>query len=109
VSKKIPDRRAAIEGEKFLHKPARHEAEMPRAMAKAICEPTIGTVAPRGPGNDGRWYCLSCGELLLNNLEKDLHCDRRQSKNSKLIESLGEPAKHVLGWFSHTSGTIEVP
>jgi len=58
--RKIPDRRAAIEGEVFT---------LPR-------KPGLQVVQPKAEGNDptnGRWVCISCGVLLQHNLEKDLH------------------------------------
>jgi hypothetical protein len=104
--RKIPDRRAAIEGEVFT---------LPRKEGLQV-------VQPKAEGNDhtnGRWVCISCGILFQNNLEKDLHCGHKPSgcylrtylktRPGGLEAPIGSRAYHVLAWYSFDTGNVEVP
>lgn len=49
-------------------------------------------VEPKGPGQAGQWFCVTCGDLPRNNLEANGHAE-----------------KHKLAWRSFDSGKIEAP
>lgn len=88
----IPDRRAATEGEAY-------------GLGKKV--------APKSPGNRGRWYCITCEAALDHNMAKDIHCGRKRPRGSALkpggSKAPGQPARHVLGWLSFETGKVEVP
>jgi hypothetical protein len=95
--RKIPDRRAAIEGEVFT---------LPQKAGLQV-------VQPKAEGKEGRWVCISCGVLLQHNLEKELHCGRKPKRVGNLPGGpkapIGERAHHVLAWYSFETGNVEVP
>lgn len=93
--RKIPDRRAANVGEKFMWRGIEH------------------TVQHRGEMKAGRWFCISCAVGLAHNAEKDSHCNESRRRGTRTQpggpEASGEQAKHVLAWLSVDSGNFEVP
>lgn len=92
---KTPDRRVATLGEAFIWHGAARKVEA------------------KSDGKNGKWVCISCGEPLAHNLEKDLHCARRRPAGLDHMPggvfTRGERAKHVLAWFSFESNRYEVP
>jgi len=96
------ERRAAVEGEKFLW---------------PVSDGVGGTdvemvVRAKSPGEEGRWWCLPCGVACAHNLEKDSHCAGPAPRGVKrrLLLSLGDArSRHVLAWRNYTSGHVEVP
>lgn len=96
--------------------PDRRKAEVgePYALKNYAGKPFItGTVKPKTEGQAGQWCCISCGVVLGNNLEKDIHCGRPRARNSQDkpggAKAPGQKAKHVLAWRSFDSGEVEVP
>ena len=101
------ERRAAVEGEKFVW------MEGDPGSGDASGMEVEMEVRPASPGKEGRWWCLSCGKVLEHNLDRDLHCQGsapRGFPNRRLRLELGDHrARHVLGWRNFSSGFVEVP
>lgn len=93
------ERRAAVEGEKFVWKEGSTDIEL--------------EVRPKTPGDEGRWWCVSCGVVCEHQLDRDLHCQepgKRGFPKRRLRLELGDVrARHVLAWRNFCSGTVEVP
>lgn len=118
------ERRAAVEGEKFVWMEGDPDSGMEVEME----------VRPASPGKEGRWWCISCGKVLAHNLDRDMHCQKKEADSQQLTASdpdldparaasrkpqasfrrltleLGDHrARHVLGWRNFSSGFVEVP
>lgn len=89
---KIPDRRAAIAGERWQRA---SEGEL--------------EVKPKTEGNQGQWICIRCDIPLSNNMEKDFHCSSPAQGRNRMTLVKGAEARHVLAWRSFVSGETEVP
>jgi hypothetical protein len=96
----VHERRAAVEGEKFLWREGdttEHEL----------------VVRPASPGREGRWWCISCGVAFADNLDRDLHCGKGGKHGHgrrKITFELGDKrARHVLAWRNWATGQVEVP
>jgi len=91
----VPDRRAAVEGERFK------------------INGTLAIVKAKTEGDKGLWVCISCCEELANNMQKDFHCNGKRKRGTKSApggkEGSGPEARHVLAWLSFASGNYEVP
>lgn len=92
---RIPDRRAAIAGERYTWR------------GESL------TVQPTSPGDEGYWVCLTCEEAFANNLQKEFHCALPRPRRSALrpggAQATGERARHVLAWFSYATNQVEAP
>jgi hypothetical protein len=92
------DRRPAEAGERFAWKEGGASIEL--------------VVREKGPGTEGRWWCISCGEVLEHNLAKDLHCQgrgKRRADRRMTFETGDRRARHVLAWRNFQTGHVEVP
>ena len=102
---KQPDRRPAVAGEQFYITNERHL----RAFGVSSSTEPV-TVEPKGEGNEGQWFCISCCQALMNNMDKDTHCAGRAAKKSALVKkATAASARHVLAWRSTVSGNVEAP
>lgn len=52
-------------------------------------------VEPKGAGQAGQWFCITCGDLPQNNMSAQIHADDHRT--------------HRLAWRSFDSGKIEAP
>lgn len=96
------ERRAAVEGERFLWTEG-------GAAAGADVELVVRA---KSDGKEGRWWCITCGVCCEHNLDKDLHCagPAPRGRERRLVLSLGDArARHVLAWRNFSSGHVEVP
>ena len=93
------ERRVAVEGEKFVWKQGGSDIEL--------------EVRPKTEGDEGKWWCISCGVVCDHQLDRDLHCQKpgkRGFPKRRLRLELGDVrARHVLAWRNFCSGTVEVP
>jgi hypothetical protein len=101
------ERRPAVEGEKF-----KWPIRGPEAEAAGTDEIEM-VVRAKAPGDDGRWWCISCGAQCEHDLDKDMHCQKggkRGFGRRKLTLELGDHrAAHVLAWRNFQTGHVEVP
>lgn len=90
--------RPAEEGERFLWTP------------DGCRRPVELVVRAKSNGDEGRWYCIACGEAFEHQLGKNLHCQRERAKERQIVHEMGDTgAAHVLAWRNWCSGYVEVP